>query len=173
MEREVEIKSERLTLRPLARADIPAIVALLNDYDVSKWLAVVPFPYTDADGHEFLDFLKGVDPLNALAIISPEGFVGVVGIGDSLGYWLGRTHHGKGYMSEAARAVVDHYFTTCEAENLTSGYFTGNDASANVLGKLGFVAAGKEKVNSKAQGAEVTLEKVILRRKSWQAGHAN
>ena len=173
MEHEIGIVTERLRLRSLRRADIPAIVALLNDYEVSRWLTVVPFPYTQADGEEFLDFLDGADPLEALAIAAPEGMVGVVGIGSSLGYWLGRAHHGKGYMIEAAGALVDHYFTTRDAEVLHSGYFRGNGPSARVLEKLGFVSNGEERVKSRAQGIEVTLEKMILHRKDWAARHGH
>ncbi len=173
MEHYIPIRTRRLTLRPLRRTDIPDVVALVNDYDVSRWLSVVPFPYTHADGEEFLTFLETADPLEALAIIAPEGFVGVVGIGGSLGYWLGRKYHGRGYMSEAAGALVDTYFGMGTSERLTSGYFTGNHASRNVLSKLGFVADGSEKVKSLAQDAEVTLEKVILTRSDWLArnGH--
>lgn len=167
MESEISIVTERLTLRPLTRADIPRIVELVNDFEVSRWLTVVPFPYTAADGHEFLDFLEGSGPLDTLAIIAPEGMVGVVGTGGSLGYWLGREYHGQGYMTEAATALVDHYFQTSDAEILHSGYFTGNNASSSVLTKLGFVPNGGEHVNSVAQGIEVTLEKVVLTRKLW------
>ena len=169
----MRIKTKRLTLRTLTRADISAMVTLLNDYDVSRWLTVVPFPYAQADGHEFLDFLDTADPLEALAITAPEGLVGVVGIGSSLGYWLGRKYHGNGYMSEAAGALVEHYFTSREADQLTSGYFSENAASANVLTKLGFKPNGVEQVQSRAQGIEVTLEKVILSRKDWQTRHAH
>ena len=169
MEQEKSIVTKRLRLRSLRCADIPAIVDLINDYEVSRWLTIVPFPYTQADGAEFLDFLDRADPLEALAIEAPEGLVGVVGIGSSLGYWLGRTHHGKGYMSEAAGALVDHYFTSRDADVLHSGYFQGNGPSARVLEKIGFVSNGNERVNSRAQGIDVTLKKVILHRQAWAA----
>lgn len=172
MEREIRIKTKRLTLRPLRRGDIAAMVALLDDYQVSRWLTVVPYPYCEADGLDFLKFLKDADPLAGLAIVAPEGLAGVVGIDDTLGYWLGRTHHGKGYMSEAAGALVGHFFASRDADRLGSGYFEGNAASARVLGKLGFVADGEARVKSRAQGIEVTLKKVALARDVWQARHA-
>ncbi|MCP5037938.1 MAG: GNAT family N-acetyltransferase [Rhodobacteraceae bacterium] len=171
MEQEIRIETQRLTLRSLTRDDIPAIVQLLSDFEVSRWLTVVPFPYAKADGHEFLDYLETADPLDALAIIAAEGLVGVVGVGGGLGYWLGRAHHGKGYMSEAARALIDHYFSTRDVDALSSGYFTGNAASWNVLCKLGFRPDGEETAKSRAQGAEVTLKKVILTRASWAANN--
>jgi len=171
VEHEIRIITDRLTLRPLCAKDIPQAVAGLNDYEVSKWLTVVPYPYGAPDGDEFLAYLEGRPAFEALAIIAPEGMVGVVGIGDTLGYWLARSAHAKGYMTEAAGALVDHYFSTQEADHLGSGYFTGNLASANVLGKLGFVPDGEEQVKSRAQGIEVTLKKVVLTREAWGARH--
>lgn len=167
MDHKIDIQTERLTLRTLRRTDISALAKLLNDYEVSRWLTVVPYPYSEADGHEFLDFLAKADQLEALAIIAPEGIIGVVGIGSSLGYWLGRAHHGKGYMREAAGALVDYYFSRRDVDQLNSGYFTNNGASAAVLGKLGFTPNGAEQVNARAQGIDVTLKKVILTRAEW------
>ncbi|RYH03102.1 N-acetyltransferase [Salipiger sp. IMCC34102] len=46
------LSTARLTLRPVVPADAPAIVAALSDWEVTRWLTLVPFPYTraDADG---------------------------------------------------------------------------------------------------------------------------
>ncbi|MEJ2028289.1 MAG: GNAT family N-acetyltransferase [Maritimibacter sp.] len=167
----VTLITERLTLRRLSDADIPAIVAGINDYDVSKWLTVVPYPYSEADAREFLGFLDTGPALEGFGIHAPEGLVGVVGIGKTLGYWLARTAHGKGYMTEAAGALVGHYFDTTDAARLQSGYFVGNAASKNVLTKLGFVPDGEEQAMSVSQGIEVTLKKVALTREGWTARH--
>ena len=40
------LKTERLTLRASAEEDLPALVPLLNDFDITKNLTPVPFPYT-------------------------------------------------------------------------------------------------------------------------------
>ncbi|WP_187392947.1 GNAT family N-acetyltransferase [Maritimibacter fusiformis] len=168
----VTLRTRRLRLRPLVRADVPALVAALDDYDVSKWLTVVPYPYGEADALAFLDHQKGAAPLAALGIFDDQGFAGVIGAADGLGYWLGRAHHGKGYMREAAAAVVARFFASSDAAALTSGYFEGNAASARVLAGLGFVADGQDRVMSRAQRAEVVLNRVILHRAEWQARHA-
>ena len=44
-----ELKTVRLTLRPLGHSDEAAQVNVPDDFTVSKWLAVVPFPYGVAD----------------------------------------------------------------------------------------------------------------------------
>lgn len=167
------LTTARLTLRGLTRSDAPALVAALNDYDVSKWLTVVPYPYTEADARAFLDHQAETPALAALGIFAGGAFAGVVGVNDGLGYWLARAQHGKGYMTEAAWAVTAAHFASTDSPVLTAGYFAGNAASARVLDKLGFVADGEARVNSRAQGAEVTLKKVVLTRDAWEArlGH--
>ena len=42
----MELRSERLTLRPQREDDVDAIVAGLNDYEVARWLTVVPSSHT-------------------------------------------------------------------------------------------------------------------------------
>ena len=49
MDRPPALETARLVLRPLTKADIPALVVELNDFEVSKWLTVVPYPYRAAD----------------------------------------------------------------------------------------------------------------------------
>jgi len=180
MDQRTALHTERLVLRPITRGDIPDLVAGLDDYDVSKWLTVVPFPYTAADGEAFVSYVESCAPLDGYGLTREGGPVmGVVGIDGSLGYWLARAHHGHGYMTEAARALVAHYFAATGADVLKSGYFAGNAASARVLGKLGFRPEGEERVTSRAQGAEVTMKTVTLARADWEVrqggrqGHGN
>lgn len=169
----VTLRTERLVLQRLTEPDIPALVAGLNELSVSRWLTIVPYPYGPEDARDFLTYLDGRAPFDGFGIHAPEGLVGVVGIDDTLGYWLARAHHAKGYMSEAARALVGHYFAETGVEQLGSGYFEGNAASAAVLRKLGFDAAGEDRVKSRAQGIEVTMKKMVLPRATWQASHAD
>lgn len=172
MQTRAALRTERLVLRPLTPADVDDVVALLNDYDVSRWLTVVPYPYRPEDARAFLAGMDAVGPYEGYAITRDGGSViGGIGISDSLGYWLGRAHHGHGYMTEAARALVGHWFETSGEDHLTSGYFSGNAASAAVLGKLGFRPSHDERVRSRAQNAEVTIHQMRLSRAEWEAGN--
>lgn len=174
MDHRAALRTERLVLRAITRDDVPAIVAGLNDCAVSKWLTVVPFPYAAADGEDFLSYLATGAALDGYGLTRDGGpVIGVVGIDDTLGYWLGRAHHGHGYMTEAAAALVGHYFAVSRADTLKSGYFEGNAASAGVLAKLGFRPVGQERVTSRARGAEVTMNTMVLRRAGWAARHGD
>jgi RimJ/RimL family protein N-acetyltransferase len=158
------IQTERLTLRPLNPADAGDIAAALADWDVARWLTRVPWPYARADADWFLanDASQG-----AMAIEMQARCVGVVQIGVTaeLGYWLAPRYHRRGLMTEAARAVVAAHFSN-SANGLTSGYHVGNDASANVLRKLGFRVTGHV-LTPTARGDDVVIRRMVLTPDTW------
>ena len=138
---DVEVRTPRLLLRPQLEADIPAILSGLNDWNVARWLTVVPYPYTQADAEDWMARQRPVMPGNAhFAIDLPGiGMIGGVTLADDLGYWLARSQHGRGYMTEACAAVLDWHFAARPEDVVVSGYHAGNTASASVQRKLGFV----------------------------------
>ena len=56
-----------------------------------------------------------------------------------LGYWLGKPFWGRGYMCEAAKALLQHGFEVLEMTAVWCGYYDGNSKSKRVQEKLGFV----------------------------------
>jgi RimJ/RimL family protein N-acetyltransferase len=140
----MELRTERLLLRPQREDDVAAIIAGLNDYEVTRYLTVVPFPYTEADAREWVERQKPAVPGEAhFAIELPgEGMIGGVGIAAELGYWLNRSYHGRGYMTEASAAVLDWHFAALPDDLVHSGAHVGNTASLNVQRKLGFIDTG-------------------------------
>ena len=56
-----------------------------------------------------------------------------------LGYWLGQSFWGRGYMPEAARELLRHGFEDLGMTTIWCGYYDGNQKSKRVQGKLGFV----------------------------------
>lgn len=145
---DVEMRTPRLLLRPQVEADIPAILSGLNDWNVVRWLTVVPYPYGRADAEEWLARQAPVVPGNAhFAIVLPgTGMIGGVTLADDLGYWLARPQHGHGYMTEACLAVLEWHFAARPDDVVPSGYHDGNTASAAVQRKLGFVETGKREM---------------------------
>ncbi len=151
------LTTDRLTLRPLAPADAEALHRLVNDFEVTRNLAVVPFPYPRdladrwiastarelADGHAY-----------QLAITGQEGaeemLVGVVGVRldaktrtGRLGYWVGRQFWGHGVASEAAGRLARWAMANLEIDRLIAEVATDNPASASVLRRVGFRQAGE------------------------------
>ena len=93
----LELRTERLWLRPRTPEDNPAVIAGLNDWEVVRHLTVVPYPYTEAHAREWLSR----PPLDAIgqalfAIDLPgHGLIGIVSLDDHLGYWLARPITGR------------------------------------------------------------------------------
>ena len=171
----VEITTERLRLRPLAVADAPRIRALASEFAVARWLARVPHPYPDGAAEAFVaQCMDAGAHVWAIERLDEPGLIGVVGVeGDArrdvLGYWIGRPFWGRGYASEATRAMVDWAFRELGIESLRSGVFEGNDASLRVQEKLGFRVTGRRMIASRALGAELPHIDTALSRAVWEA----
>lgn len=154
-----QLVTPRLILRPLGPQDQDAVVRGLNDFAVSRWLAVVPFPYAPSD----FDFFAAevARPGVVWAIEAAGLFMGIVSIEeDTLGYWLMPSAHGQGIATEAAGAVVAAHFEAGRGP-VTSGYFAGNARSARVLDKLGFTEVAQDMKFCRAQAMD--LPHVTLR----------
>jgi RimJ/RimL family protein N-acetyltransferase len=59
-----------------------------------------------------------------------------------LGYWIGVPFWGHGYATEAGRAVVRHGFENFKLNRIFAAHFEGNEASGNVLRKIGMKHEG-------------------------------
>jgi RimJ/RimL family protein N-acetyltransferase len=176
---EALIETERLRLRAIEAHDASRIIELLNDFEVSKMLATVPYPYTQAHFEEFLarDRAAAARQASLVLAIDCGDLVGIMGLSDiqtieggriaTLGYWVGRAFWGRLYASEAARALVDHAFAQLGFAGLKSGYFKENPASGRVLAKIGFRAAGESLKHSLARDADVEHLDVVLTRAQW------
>lgn len=161
------LRTPRLTLRPLEMTDADAVVEGVGNYDVSRWLSVVPYPYSLEDAEWFLE--KTIET-NALvwAICDDQGFRGVIGIDEGLGYWLARPAWRKGFGFEAACAVAEFWFGDEEREVLTSAYFQGNERSGAVLTALGFKPVGQAMRNARSLNQDVSATEMELTRQSWE-----
>jgi RimJ/RimL family protein N-acetyltransferase len=161
------ITTERLALRPSEAGDIAPIVAELNDFEVSRWLTAVPYPYSVKDGKWFINF--AADPVQYIwGIDHDNAYIGSIGLSQKLSYWLGQGHWGPGIMSEAAKAVVTSYFRSPDAIPLEAYYFSKNIRSSALLQKRGFVNKGPvEKRHSNSLGRRVPHQKMELTPAQW------
>jgi RimJ/RimL family protein N-acetyltransferase len=162
------LSTARLRLRPPVPGDGRDIVAGLDDLAVSKWLTVVPHPYTLDDAHWFIgECAAGRDRSLAITRRNEDRVLGMIGGQDSFGYWLSRDAWGQGLMAEAARAMVGHLFRAHGAQVLHSEYFLGNTRSAAVLTGLGFEETGQREVTCRATGQIMRAQQMVLARGRW------
>ena len=132
------------------RADVPALVALADNRRIADMLAVLPHPYTRADGIAFVEIMARQQRLRPYAITLLGGaFIGIVSLGfeawhpPELGCWLGEPYWGKGLATEAAGALVDAARSTGLFPAIRATAKVHNHASARVLIKIGLVKTGE------------------------------
>src|ERR1700693_3846652 len=143
------LQTERLTLRLHAPADIPALMPLIGAREVAATTLRIPHPYTEADAQNFIastqeELSSGSGLRLGIVLRESDTLCGGVGLRiepdhrrAELGYWIGVPHWGRGYATEAARAVLDHAFGTLGYARLTSRARVSNPASRRVLEKCG------------------------------------
>jgi len=171
------ISTKRLQLRPLHEGDTDGLVRGLNNFNVSKWTARVPFPYGMADAKSFLALCQKAEQDTLRLAITIDGeLIGVIsyersqdGISAELGYWLAEPHWGQGYGTEAARAVSKHAFEAGGLDMLIAGYAKGNEGSRRILEGLGFEPTGELMQFSAANNANVPVVRLALAKGRWQA----
>jgi len=170
------IRTARLTLRPLMREDLPDLVRTLNNLNISRWLARVPYPYTLTDAEDFLSLCATPkDNSLRLAITMGGSVIGFIsyeqaedGISAEFGYWLAQQCWRQGYMREAAEAMVAHAFTEGGQDILISGCFEGNAGSRRILENLGFIPTGQRGYTCRADGQPRRGTAFALARGRWE-----
>jgi RimJ/RimL family protein N-acetyltransferase len=138
------IATKRLVLRAPIRGDVPDLVRLADNKAIAEKLVRLPSPYTRADAVGFVEIFAQRPDERPYAITLDERLIGVVGFTffegnpPELGYWLGEPYWGKGYMTEAARALIEAAHKTHHFELIAARALADNAGSLNVLEKLGF-----------------------------------
>ncbi|MEQ7873987.1 GNAT family N-acetyltransferase [Sphingomonas sp. ASV193] len=143
-------RTERLLLRPGFAEDASALARAIADEQVCRNMSSPPWPYGVQEAQAFL--AAPADPALPRCLVflrtggAPE-LIGGVGLqrrpsgAVELGYWIARAHWGKGYATEATRAVID-MARMLRLPRIEAAHFIDNPASANVLAKLGFRPTG-------------------------------
>src|SRR6185369_835708 len=174
----LHLESERLILRRLAPDDADAITALVNDWDVVRYTAMIPFPYQREMAVGFIQSQAEVNRHGSfnLAITrkSDGQLIGCIGLirgatatGGELGYWLGKPFWSQGYGSEAVACLVDFAFTEIGLEHLIASAVPTNFASHRVQEKNGFVVDGAEEISAPARGHLLQVIRRRLDRAGW------
>jgi RimJ/RimL family protein N-acetyltransferase len=141
----------RLLLRPGWPEDAGALFTAINDEAIIRNLASPHWPYRLDHARRFLSL--PTDPATPRWLIfsrteGPPQLAGCIGIdsqdhGDvELGYWISRQHWGRGYATEAGRAVLQNARSLGHSR-LVASHFDDNPASGSVLRKLGFKPTGQ------------------------------
>jgi RimJ/RimL family protein N-acetyltransferase len=145
---------ERVLLRPVTLADVPALYAIFGDAEVMRYWSTSPLAkLADAEslalkiisGYEEATFLQlGIVERKTSLLI---GTCTIFAMHEAsrraeLGYALHREYWGQGFMAEALDRIVDYAFSTLGLNRLEADIDPGNHASAKALSRLGFKQEG-------------------------------
>lgn len=171
-----ELETTRLTLRPWAEADAPALYRWASDPEVGPRAGWEPHASVEESAKIIREVLavpesyaivvRGREPEN-----EPIGAIGLkFGAASELargtrevelGYWLARPFWGHGYMPEAGRALLAHAFLDLRLEAVWAGHYEGNLQSRRVMEKLGLT-------ETRTRNADGRIEHVLcVTRAQW------
>ncbi|MDT8436199.1 MAG: GNAT family N-acetyltransferase [Gemmatimonadota bacterium] len=142
------LRTARLRLRPFAPADAPRVRELAGAPEVAAQTLNIPHPYPEGAAETWIAdhgpaFRAGEGAV--FAVTEANGtLVGAVGLRvdaqggtAELGYWIGVPWWGRGYATEAARAVIDYGFRALSLQRIWARVLVRNPASVRVVEKAG------------------------------------
>ena len=174
------LHTARLTLRPFTPADAPVVTELLQVPAIADNTLRIPFPYQRSMADEWIathpaEYDAQREVTFAITLADDRRFIGAVGLvlelphrQAELGYWLGEPWWGRGYASEAARAVVGWGFDVLDLNRIHAGFMAHNPASGGVLSKLGLQHEGLRREHIVKNGRPVDLVLMGLLRRDWR-----
>ncbi len=178
--RSFRIRTERLTVRILARDDITAFTHYRKLPGVARYQDW-PMPYTRDLAHELVDEIErlgGPTPGEwvQLAIDDDDGMVGDVAVwldvDDTLamiGYTLDPLYQGRGYATEAVSGVIDWLFRRRHVHRIAATIDPRNLTSARVLERCGFEYIGTARSSAFVRGEWQDDARFSLLEPDWKA----
>jgi ribosomal-protein-alanine N-acetyltransferase len=147
------LTTERLILRPCVAEDADAIQRLVSDVEIARNTLHIPHPYPEGGAAEWIakhaERLENEQEIVFGIVVRDSGeLVGVMGLVPKkydraeIGYWIGVPYWGRGYATEAARAVIGYAFEQLGFNRVEASHFARNPASGRVMQKAGMKHEG-------------------------------
>lgn len=144
------IQTEILLLRPISKEDNEQVFRYRSDSETNRYQGFIPKKLKEVD-----DFIKNnptefnqPDSWFQLVIVEKKtgeviGDIGIHFIGENnlqceLGCTISKRHHGKGYATNAMRAVIDYLLSTLDKHRIVCSVDPRNNNSIRLLERLKF-----------------------------------
>jgi ribosomal-protein-serine acetyltransferase len=144
----------RYSLRPLSESDLQELHALMerNRDELARWLSWAQRPDPESTREHIARALareRDGSGIGCAIVIDRGAIVGDVGLhidrendGGAIGYWLDAEHRGRGVMSAAVVALVNHGFTSLALRRIEIRTDVLNRPSRAIAERLGFQLDG-------------------------------
>jgi ribosomal-protein-alanine N-acetyltransferase len=158
--------------------DVDDAFAYAGDEEWARFLWNVPQPYTRPDAEAFIARACGIDWAREadfaielaghaiggirLYLASPANDVA------GAGYNVGRAHWNKGYVTEAARAILQYAFDTSGLHKVFATADARNLASIRVMQKLGMQQEARLREHRSYRGEHADEVQYGILRSEWQ-----
>ncbi|MBS8271358.1 N-acetyltransferase [Halomonas litopenaei] len=148
------VETERLVLRPIAIEDADSLLGIFSDPEVMRYWNTAPWE-TLQDAIDFINasndamrrqtslvlgvYLKSTGELAGKCMLfsyDTESRRAEIGFG------LGRSAWGRGYIGEAGEALIQYGFNSLGLRRIEAEIDPDNQSSANALERLGFSREG-------------------------------
>ena len=176
------LETKRLLIRNFQSSDAPALHEMILQYEASGMAAYdQSWPTTPGEVQQVTDWFATGDHFLAVCLKRTGQFIGFVALNPeqdgvyNLGYIFNFDFHGKGYASEACRAVLAHAFENRQASAIVSATAALNHASCRLLGRLGFTVTGENRASFRnaPDGSAIVFvgRSYRLSRETWLRGN--
>lgn len=175
------IETERLSVRPVVASDLPALLEVNRDPEVTRylpydawtgaaegeaWFARMEKLVAGRDACQFVIVERGLDRAIGTCLVFRYSTRDQLA---EIGYVLGRASWGRGYMLEALTALIGAAFNSAYLRRLEANVAGPNLASLKLLERLGFVHEGLRRERWIARGEVTDCAVFGLLRADWEA----
>lgn len=148
------IQTRRLTLRPFTSEDASAVYEFARHKEVAATTASIPHPYSMQDAVAWMETVQRHAPEGKnenFAIVLKETDLLIGGIDlrlepdhqlADMGYAIHPNHWNKGYITEAAAALIKYGFESLNLNRIHAHHFATNPASGRIMEKIGMIREG-------------------------------
>lgn len=155
-----QLQTKRLQLRALVEGDASGLWPLVSDSRLTPFLAWEPHQSIRETESMIVALAEAQRAGRGFhwGVIHSEQIIGLISLIDvrrqhrcwtlnraELAYWIGPTHQGQGYATEAASVVVEFGFEKLQLHKIHVYHAADNPASGRTIEKLGFRFIGEEK----------------------------
>jgi RimJ/RimL family protein N-acetyltransferase/DNA-binding transcriptional MerR regulator len=137
---------------------------LAGEHGVAATMLNIPHPYPAAASEAWIGRHEGAWEQGegvefAVERLDDAVLLGAIGLRIApeharaeLGYWIGVPYWGRGYATEAARAMLNLAFDELGLNRVFAYHFTSNPASGRVLQKIGMLLEGTRRQHTRKRG---------------------
>lgn len=162
------LETERLIVRPFTLDDAATVQTLVDHPAIAAPTLSILHPYPPGAAYSWISQHQA-ELANDIVTwaIERRAVPGVIGAIDmrlthqhsraEIGYWLGLPYWNKGYMTEAARRVIDWGWREFALRRIQATCLPTNAASARVMEKVGMQREGLLRAYAQKQGQQMDI----------------